>query len=48
MYKNLGINNEILELSKKVEEEIKPIFDKIDEIKEKNSIKVLEAFQECR
>ena len=48
MYKNLGINNEILELSKKVEEEIKPIFDKIDEIKEKNSMKVLEAFQECR
>lgn len=47
MYKEFGIKEEILELSKKVEEEIKPIFQKIDEIKEINSLKVLSAFQQC-
>ena len=34
-------------LVKEVEEQIKPQFSKIEEICEKNSIKVIEAFQEC-
>ena len=48
MYTEFGIKKEILELSKQVEEEIKPQLEKIDEIKEKNSLKVLSAFQKCR
>ena len=48
MYTEFGIKKEILELSKQVEEEIKPQFEKIDEIKEINSLKVLSAFQKCR
>ena len=47
MYSEFGIKKEILELSKEVEKEIEPIFKKIDEIKEKNSLKVLSAFQKC-
>lgn len=38
----------ILELSKQIEEQIKPILEKVDGICESNSKKVLEAFQECR
>lgn len=37
----------IKELSKEVEKEIKPIFENIEQICEKNSKKVLDAFQEC-
>ena len=37
----------ILELAKEVERETKPITEKIDDICEKNSEKVLNAFQEC-
>ena len=48
MYKEFGIKNKILELSKKVEKEIQPQFEKIEQIKELNSLKVLEAFQYCR
>ena len=48
MYKEFGIKSEILELSKKVEKEIQPQFEKIEQIKELNSLKVLEAFQYCR
>ena len=48
MYKELGIKEKIYELSKKVESDIKLQFDKIEKIKELNSIKVLEAFQHCR
>lgn len=48
MYTEFGIKKEILELSKQVEEEIKAQFEKIEEIKEKNSLKVLSAFQKCR
>ena len=47
MYSEFGIKKEILELSKEVEKEIEPIFKRIDEIKEKNSLKVLLAFQKC-
>ena len=45
MYKEFGINDEIINLSKKVEEDIKPIFEKIDKVAEYNSLKVLNAFQ---
>ena len=48
MYKEFGIKSEILELSKKVEKEIQPQFEKIEQIKELNSLQVLEAFQYCR
>lgn len=48
MYTKLGIKKEILELSREVERKIQPQFEKIDKIKEINSIKVLEAFQYCR
>ena len=41
------MNKELLELSKKVEKKIEPQFKQIEEICEKNSIKVIEAFQEC-
>ena len=39
------IKEEIINLSKKVEKELKPIYEKVEEICEKNSQKVLEAFQ---
>lgn len=42
------MKQEIRELSKQVEQEIKPMLEKIDSICQKNSQKVLEAFQECR
>ena len=45
MYKNLGITDELINLSNEVEEEIKDIFKEIDKICEINSIKVLNAFQ---
>ena len=47
MYEEFGIKNDILELSKQVEKEIEPIFQNINAISEKNSLKVLSAFQEC-
>lgn len=47
MLKELGINEELEKISEEVEEEIKEQFKRIDKIKEKNSIKVLNAFQEC-
>ena len=48
MYREFGIKKEKLELSKEVEKEIQLQFEKIDKIKEVNSLKVLEAFQYCR
>lgn len=45
MYKNLGIKEEVVELAQKAEEELKDIFEQIDEICEYNSAKVLNAFQ---
>ena len=47
MYTEFGIKREILELSKEVEKEIQPQFNKIEQVKEKNSLKVLNAFQKC-
>ena len=47
MYEEFGIKKEILELSKEVEKEIQIQFKNVDEIKEINSLKVLNAFQKC-
>ena len=41
------MNQELIELSRKIEKKIEPQFKKIEEICSKNSIKVIEAFQEC-
>lgn len=46
MYEEFGIKEEIINLSKKVEEQIKPIFNKIEETCQYNSLKVLKAFQD--
>lgn len=45
MYNKFNINNKICELSKEVTEEIKPVFAKIEEIAEYNSLKVISAMQ---
>lgn len=48
MDNEFGVSNYILDLSEKVQKEIKPVFKKIDEICSYNSLKVLEAFQKNR
>ena len=45
MLKKLGINEELEKLSNEVEEEIKEQFKIIEKISEKNSLKLLSAFQ---
>ena len=45
MYKEFGIKEEIIDLSKKVESDLRPIFDETEAIAEYNSLKVLSAFQ---
>ena len=45
MYNQFGIKEEIIELSKKVENDLRPIFDETEQIAEYNSLKVLSAFQ---
>lgn len=45
MYEKFGISKDLEDLANAVEEEIKPIFNKIDKIKEENSLKILMAFQ---
>lgn len=45
MYKEFGISEEVIKLSKETEKEIEPIFKKIEEVCEYNSLKVLKAFQ---
>lgn len=45
MYESFGISKKIEDLSQKVENEIKNIFNKTDETNEYNSLKVLQAFQ---
>ena len=47
MLEKLGIDANLENLSKEVENEIKNQFKTMDEICEKNSMKVLSAFQEC-
>ena len=45
MYQEFGIKQNILDLARQVEDEIKPVFENIDNTCEKNSLKVLQAFQ---
>ena len=45
MYKEFGIKEEVINLSKQIEKDIEPIFKNIDSIAEYNSLKVLKAFQ---
>lgn len=45
MYKEFGISDEIIELSKKAELKVKDVFEEINKICEYNSLKVLNAFQ---
>ena len=44
MYKEFGIKDEVVELAEKVEKEIEPIFKEIEKNCEKNTLKVLKAF----
>lgn len=46
MYKEFGIKEDVIELSKKTEKDLDPIFKEVEEIEEYNSLKVLSAFQE--
>lgn len=46
MYKECGISEEIIDLSKKVENKIQTKFKEVDKICEINSLKVINAFQE--
>ena len=48
MLKQFGVKEDVIELSKKVEKEINPQFEQIEETCEKNSLKVLKAFQDNR
>ena len=45
MYKEFGIKEEIIELSKKLEKDLVSIFKEVEEVEEYNSLKVLSAFQ---
>lgn len=45
MYKEFGIKEDVIELSKKIEKDLDPIFKEVEEIEEYNSLKVLSAFQ---
>ena len=47
MYNKFGIKEEILKLSKDVEKELQLQYEKVEKIKEINSLKVITAFQEC-
>lgn len=44
MYKEFGIKEEVIELAKKVEKEVEPIFKEIEQNCEKNTLKVLSSF----
>ena len=46
MYKEFGISDKLTDLANAVEQELKPIFDKINKTCEYNSLKVLKAFQD--
>lgn len=46
MYHKMGISQEIVELSKRAEEQVKSQFEQIQKICEYNSLKVLKAFQD--
>lgn len=44
-YQEYGISDKIIDLSEEVEREIQPVFKRIDDVCEENTIKVLKAFQ---
>lgn len=46
MYRKMGINQEVVELSQKAEKEVKSQFEQIQKVCEYNSLKVLKAFQD--
>lgn len=46
MYEEYGIKRQVIDLSKKVEDELQPIFRSIDECSEKNTLKILKAFKD--
>lgn len=46
MYQQFGISDKIINLSKEVEKEVEPVFEKIQKVCEYNSLKVLKAFQD--
>ena len=46
MYQQFGISEKIINLSKEVEKEVEPVFEKIQKVCEYNSLKVLKAFQD--
>ena len=48
MYEEIGIEKNIIELAEKVEKDLKEEFEKIDKIKEYNSLKVIRAFQKYK
>lgn len=48
MYSSLGISKEVLTFGKKIEKELSPRFQKIDETAEYNQLKVLLAMQKKR
>ena len=48
MYEQFGISEKIINLSKEVEKEVEPVFEKIQKVCEYNSLKVLKAFQNNR
>ena len=47
-YKQLGLSEEVIAFGAKIEEELKPRFEKIDAIAEMNQLKVLHAMQKNR
>lgn len=47
MYNNLELNEKIIELSKRVEEDVRMQFYEIDKVCEENSLKVINAMQKC-
>ena len=46
MYKEYSIKDEVINLSKRVEEELQPIFKSIEDSCERNTLKVLKAFKD--
>ena len=45
IYKDFGISDEIFDFSQKIADSLKERFDSIDELAEKNQLKVLKALQ---
>ena len=48
IYKELEIDDDVVALSEKVLKQLQPQFEKFDQIKEYNQLKVIKAMQECR